>query len=116
MELSDFSKLLKGQRYIIHETVKHYIPNTYEYNIEEYIVIGNFINTIPINYPHILLKNVNKKPFNINEQNYKEMKKYIVYTPLTMIKKIETLEEFIDDLNITLKLPSVIWDYICNFI
>jgi len=116
MELSDFNKLLKGQRYIIHETVKQYIPNTYEYNIEEYIVIGNFVNTIPINYPHILLKNVNKKPFNINDQNYKEMKKYIVYTPLTMIKKIETLEEFIDDLSITLKLPSVIWDYICNFI
>ena len=67
MELTDFNKLIKGQRYIIHEIVKHNIPNTYEYIIEEYIVIGNFVNTIPINYPHILLKNVNKKPFKINK-------------------------------------------------
>jgi hypothetical protein len=115
MELTDFNKLRKGQRYIIHETVKQNIPNSFKYKIEEYIVIGNFVNTIPIDYPHILLKNVNKKPFNINEQNYKEMKKYIVYTPLTMIKKVETLEEFINDDIIISKLPSELWDYICNF-
>jgi hypothetical protein len=116
MELIDFNKLIRGQRYIIYETVKHNIPNTFEYKIEENIVIGNFVNTIPINYPHILLKNVNKNPFNTNKQNYKEMKKYIVYIPLKMIKKIETLEEFIEDNIIISKLPSELWNYICNFL
>ena len=123
MKVEDFKKFIKGHRYIIYEIYKEEVTNKLylpfeekDYNITEEVRFGTFISLIPINYPHVLFRDLSRNNFINSNNDYKEMKKYITYTPLSMIKKIITLEEFIKDEIIISKLPSVIWDYICNFI
>ncbi len=117
-------ELIPKQRYIVYEIKKNEIENKIydsifeerEYYITETINYATFVCLIPIKYPHILFRDLNRNINKIDKDEYKKMKKYVTYYPLNMIKKVETLEDYINDELITNRLPSVIWDYICNFV